>query len=293
MTPRTVSGTPLLRPALPRGLSGDQPVASEQDANPEDAVLVERRNGVGIVTLNRADAMNAINMAVRGGLTAACRALEADPSVRAVLFRADGRRGFCVGADIKEFRPVDSPVAARRVDPAIAYIDAVAALTKPTVAAIHGFCLGGGFEIALACDLRIASADAVFGLPEINLGLIPGAGGTQRLPRLIGVGRALDLMLTGERFTAEEALRLGVISRLAPSQDALAEQSVALAETIAAKSPTAAAYVKEAVLAGADLDLKAGIALEKNLFTLLLSTEDRMEAAAAFREKRRPVFTGR
>ncbi|CAO3435163.1 Enoyl-CoA hydratase (EC 4.2.1.17) [Azospirillum doebereinerae] len=268
-------------------------MASDPDVSPEDAVLVERRNGVGIVTLNRADAMNAINMAVRGGLTAACRELEADPSVRAVLFRAAGSRGFCVGADIKEFRPVDSPVAARRVDPAIAYIDAVAALTKPTIAAIHGFCLGGGFEIALACDLRIASADAVFGLPEINLGLIPGAGGTQRLPRLIGVGRALDLMLTGERFTAEEALRLGVVSRLTPSQEALAERSVALAETIAAKSPTAAAYVKEAVLAGADLDLKAGIALEKNLFTLLLSTEDRMEAASAFREKRRPVFKGR
>ncbi|SMH38052.1 enoyl-CoA hydratase/isomerase family protein [Azospirillum agricola] len=259
----------------------------------DGAVLVERRNGVGIVTLNRPDALNAINMAVRGGLTRACRALEADPEIRAVLIRAAGERGFCVGADIKEFRPVTSAVAARRTDPAIAYVEAVAALSKPTIAAIHGFCLGGGFEIALACDIRVASADALFGLPEINLGLIPGAGGTQRLPRLIGTGRALDLMLTGERFGAEEALRLGVVSRLAPSREALAEQSLALAETIAAKSPTAAAYVKEAVTTGADLDLKDGIALEKNLFTLLLTTEDRMEAAAAFREKRRPVFTGR
>ncbi|CAO3363551.1 enoyl-CoA hydratase/isomerase family protein [Azospirillum palustre] len=266
---------------------------TDQDTHGDDAVLVERRNGVGIVTLNRPDALNAINMAVRRGLTRACRDLEADPAIRTVLIRAAGERGFCVGADIKEFRQVDSAVSARRVDLGIAYIDAVASLTKPAIAAIHGFCLGGGFEIALACDIRIASADAVFGLPEVNLGLIPGAGGTQRLPRLIGTGRALDLMLTGERFGAEEALRLGVVSRLAPARQALDEQALALADAIAAKSPTAAAYVKEAVMNGADLDLDAGIALEKTLFTLLLTTEDRMEAAAAFREKRRPVFTGR
>ncbi|ALG72602.1 enoyl-CoA hydratase [Azospirillum thiophilum] len=267
------------------------PIAPESHGG--SAVLVERRNGVGIVTLNRPDALNAIDMAVRRGLTRACRDLEADPDIRTVLIRAAGARGFCVGADIKEFRQVESAVAARRVAPDIAYIDAVAALTKPAIAAVHGFCLGGGFEIALACDIRVASPDAVFGLPEVNLGLIPGAGGTQRLPRLIGSGRALDLMLTGERFGAEEALRLGVVSRLAPSREALDEQALALADAIAAKSPTAAAYVKEAVKNGADLDLAAGIALEKTLFTLLLTTEDRMEAAAAFREKRRPVFTGR
>ncbi|WP_448203799.1 enoyl-CoA hydratase/isomerase family protein [Azospirillum sp. sgz302134] len=268
-------------------------MAAEQDVRGEDAVLVERRGGVGVVTLNRPAAMNAINMAVRTGLTRACRDLEADPEVRAVLFRGAGTRAFCVGADIKEFRPVDSPVAARRSDPAVGYVDAVASLTKPTVAAIQGFCLGGGFEIALACDIRVASADALFGLPEINLGLIPGAGGTQRLPRLIGVGRALDLMLTGERFGAEEALRLGVVTRLAPSPEALTDLTLELAQGIAAKSPVAAAYLKEAVLAGTDLPLSDGIALEKTLFTLLLTTEDRMEAAAAFREKRRPVFKGR
>ncbi|MCW2241719.1 enoyl-CoA hydratase/isomerase family protein [Azospirillum canadense] len=268
-------------------------MTTDPESHGDTAVLVERRGGVGIVTLNRPEALNAINMAVRRGLTQACRDLDSDPEIRAVLIRAAGDRGFCVGADIKEFRPVDSAVAARRVDGSIAYVDAVAALTKPVIAAVHGFCLGGGFEIALACDIRIASADALFGLPEINLGLIPGAGGTQRLPRLIGAGRALDLMLTGERFGAEEALRLGVVSRLAPNRDALAEQALALADAIAAKPPTAAAFVKEAVTAGADLDLKAGIALERTLFTLLLTTEDRMEAAAAFREKRRPVFKGR
>ncbi len=268
-------------------------MADEQQAATEPAVLLERRGPVGVITLNRPDALNAINNAVRSGLTRACREAQADAAIRAVLLRAAGPRGFCVGADIKEFRPVDSLVAARRLDPELAYADAIAALTKPVVAAVHGFCLGGGFEIALACDIRVASSDAVFGLPEVNLGLIPGAGGTQRLPRLIGMGRALDLMLTGERLGAEEALRLGVVTRLAPSHEALAEQAMALAEAIAAKPPVAAAHVKEAVRAGMDLDLKAGLELERNLFTLLLSTEDRLEAAAAFREKRPPVFTGR
>ncbi len=266
---------------------------AEQNQAAQDAVSVERKGAVAVVTLNRPDAINALNDPLRTGLTRAFRDAETDPDVRVVLLRAAGQRGFCVGADIKEFRAPASLVGLRRGDPDRAYIDAIGRTTKPTIAAIHGFCLGGGFEIALACDLRIACVDAVFGLPEINLALIPGSGGTQRLPRLIGAGRALDLMLTGRRFDAEEAMRLGVVTRLAPSQDALSEQAEALARDIAEKSPTAAAYLKEAVLAGADLSLRDGIALERNLFTLLNSTEDRLQAAAAFREKRKPVFTGR
>lgn len=265
---------------------------AEQTLTAEDAVAIERKGAVAIVTLNRPDAINALNDALRAGLTRAFRDAEADPEIRVVLLRAAGDRGFCVGADIKEFRAPASLVAARRGDSARAYIDAIGRTTKPTIAAIHGFCLGGGFEIALACDVRIASDDAVFGLPELNLALIPGSGGTQRLPRLIGVGRALDLMLTGRRFAAAEALELGVVTRLAPSRDALFEQALALAEDIAGKSPTAVAYLKEAVLSGADLDLRDGLILERNLFTLLMSTEDRLQAAAAFREKRKPVFTG-
>ena len=267
-------------------------MGAEQNLTADEAVVVERAGVVGIVTLNRPDAINALNDALRCGLARAFREAEADPEIRVVLLRASGSRGFCVGADIKEFRSATSLIAARRVDSTCAYIDAIASTTKPIIAAIHGFCLGGGFEIALACDLRVASSDAVFGLPEINLALIPGAGGTQRLPRLIGTGRALDLMLTGRHFGAEEALRLGVITGLAASQETLFEQALAIAEEIARKSPTAAAYLKEAVLSGANLDLKDGLVLERALFTLLMSTDDRLEATAAFREKRKPFFTG-
>lgn len=257
------------------------------------AVAVELGGGVAVVTLNRPDAINALNDPLRVGLTRAFRDAEADPDVKVVVLRAAGERGFCVGADIKEFRPPVSLAASRRWSPDKAYIAAIGAVTKPTIAAIHGFCLGGGFEIAMACDLRVAAPDAVFGLPEVNLGLMPGSGGTQRLPRLIGPAMALDLMLTGRRFSAEEALSMGVVSRVVASRDVLFSEAKALAEEIAAKSPLATAFIKEAVHSGVDMSLNEGIRLERDLFTLLGSTEDKQEAAAAFREKRRPVFKGR
>ena len=160
-------------------------------------------------------------------------------------------------------------------------------------AAIHGYCLGGGLEISLACDMRVASPNAVFGLPETGLGLIPGGGGTQRLPRIIGLGRALDLLLTGDRIDAVEAHRIGLVSRLSASNDSLLDEVQILAERIASKPAAASAYVKEAARDGLELDLRAGLKLEKDLFVLLMSTEDRREAAAAFKEKRQPAFTGR
>lgn len=258
-----------------------------------DEVLIERKGAVAIVTLNRPDAINALNDGLRVGLTRAFQDAEQDGDIRVIVLCAGGERGFCVGADIKEFRPPASLIELRRGDATRAYIDAIGSISKPTVAAVHGYCFGGGFEIALACDIRIASVDAVFALPEIGLGLIPGSGGTQRLPRLIGTGRALDLMLTGRRFTAQEALELGVVTRLVADHEHLSAQALSLAEEIAAKPPAAAAYIKEAVLRGIDLSLRDGIALERSLFTLLNSTEDRLEAAAAFKEKRPPVFKGR
>jgi enoyl-CoA hydratase/carnithine racemase len=163
-------------------------------------------------------------------------------------------------------------------------------VAKPTIAAIHGFCLGGGFEIALACDLRVAAADAVFGLPEIGLGLLQGGGGTQRLPRLVGLGPALHLMLTGERFDAHEAWRLGIVARLAPDAASLSAEVQKLATSIAAKPPLAARFTKEAACAATTRDLQAGLRLERDLFGLLASTDDHQEALAAFREKRPPQF---
>ncbi len=258
-----------------------------------DAIKYERRENVAWVTLNRPDQINAINDGVRTGILQSMERADADNEVRAIVLMGAGPRGFCAGADIKEVRGPETPTEARRRMQRTSYLDALERVTKPTIAAIHGVCMGGGFEIALACDIRIASADAIFALPETGLGLIPGGGGTQRLPRIVGLGRALDLMLTGDRIDAPEALRIGAISRLVADNAQLAAEAEKVARRIGAKPPVATAYAKEAARSGIELDLKAGLQLERTLFTMLLTTEDRREAAAAFKEKRKPVFTGR
>ena len=257
------------------------------------AVRFEREDGVAIISLARAEAMNAVNDAIRIGLVRACEEAAADETIRAVLVRADGDRSFCVGADIKEQRPVQSQTETRNPPADRDYTLAIAAMGKPVVAAIHGFCLGAGLEIALACDIRVASLCASFGLPEVNLALIPGAGGTQRLTRLIGIGRALDMMMTGERVDAEKALAWGIISRLAEDRAAMEAEALRLARNLSAKPPVAIAYLKEAVKAGIDSSLNAGLARERDLFTLLRMTDDYREAAEAFKNKRPPVFQGR
>jgi enoyl-CoA hydratase/carnithine racemase len=259
----------------------------------EEAVRVERDGHVAVVTLNRPDAINAISQAMRRQLPAALQALEADDDVRAVVLTGSGPRGFCAGADIKEFAAAETSLQARRRLLQGGIQDAIERFSKPVVAAIHGFCLGGGLEIALACDIRIAAAGAQFGLPETGLGLIPGGGGTQRLPRIVGLGRALDLLLTGDRIDAAEAHRIGLVTRVVPEVADLLEEAMQVARRIAAKPPAASAAAKEAARVGSTLDLQAGLRLEKDLFALLLATEDKLEAAAAFREKRAPRFTGR
>lgn len=252
-----------------------------------EATLVERQEGVGWITLNRPDAINAINDAVRRELPAALREFDDDPRVRVIVLQGAGPRGFCAGADLKEQRPA-APAAAAPAG--ASWIEAFDQVRKPVIAAIHGYCLGGGLEIALACDLRLASADAVFALPETGLGLIPGGGGTQRLPRVVGLGRALDFLLSGERIDAGEAHRIGLITRLAPSREVLTEHADQLAKRLAQRPPTAMRYAKEAAKAGMELEIGAGFRLEQNLFSELLTSEERLEAAAAFREKRPPVF---
>jgi enoyl-CoA hydratase/carnithine racemase len=257
----------------------------------DGAVEIERRQGVAWITLNRPAAINAINDAIRAHVPVALQTLEDDPAVQVIVVRGAGERGFCAGADLKEKPAADNPLDARVLRARSTWIESFDRVAKPTIAAIHGFCLGGGLEIALACDLRIASADAVFALPETGLGLIPGGGGTQRLPRIIGLGRALDLLLSGERIDANEALRVGLISRLTPDRESLASQAAALAERIALRPPLATCFVKEAARAGVELNLAAGLRLERALFTMLLSSDERREALAAFREKRLPVFS--
>ncbi len=256
------------------------------------AIIVERRDGIALIGLNRPDRINAINDDIRRMLPAALAELDEDAAIKVIILHGSDARGFCVGADITEARAPQSAVATRRRNTRHAWIDAIDVVTKPLIAAVHGFCLGGGLEIALACDIRIASQDARFGLPETGLGLIPGAGGTQRLPRILGLGHALDLLLTGDRIDAAEAFRIGMVTRLVEDRAHLIDEAVALARRIALRAPAATAYVKEAARAGIELDLAAGLALERSLFALLTTTNDRAEAAQAFREKRPPVFTG-
>jgi enoyl-CoA hydratase/carnithine racemase len=257
------------------------------------SVRSERDGHIAIITLARPEALNAIDDSIRTGIVAACGSANADREVRVVLIRADGERAFSVGADVKEQRPAGTQIAARRLEPERDYPTAIAGIAKPVIAAIHGFCLGGGLEIALACDIRIASADASFALPEVNLGLIPGAGGTQRLPRLIGLGRALHMMLSGERIDARKALDYGLVTHVVADRGALDAAAVVLARAIAAKPPLALAFLKEAVHSGLDERLNSGLVLERDLFTLLLQTEDRLEALDAFKTKREPTFRGR
>jgi enoyl-CoA hydratase/carnithine racemase len=256
--------------------------------NSHKTVELEQRDSIAWITFNRTQALNAINEDMRRAVPPLMAELDSDASVRVIVIRGAGPRSFCVGADLKEQRSTE-----RQTGPAgPVWIEAFARVSKPTIASIHGYCLGGGLEIALACDLRIASTDATFGLPEPARGLIPGGGGTQRLPRLIGLGRALDLLLTAERIDAAEAHRMGIVSRLVPSAADLPQYTERLAARIAALAPLAVRLVKEAARGGIDLELAAGLKLESELFLRVLATQDRREAAAAFVEKREPVFTG-
>ncbi len=257
-----------------------------------DVVLMERKGAVAWITLNRPDAMNAINEAMRHRLPALLREADADPGIRATVIRGAGPRAFCAGADIKEFGPVDSPHAEREKRLRNYWPAVFLELRKPIIAAIHGFCLGGGLEMAVACDIRVASADASFGFPEPTRGIITGAGGSPRLARIVGQGRAMDMMLTCERLGAEEAHRIGLVTRLAPigEVDALAER---VAQAIGQVAPLATVATKEVLQRGSDLDLRSAIRLEMDVGASLLGTADRLEAAAAFREKRKPEFQGR
>jgi enoyl-CoA hydratase/carnithine racemase len=256
-----------------------------------EVVLAERHEAAALVTLNRPQAMNAISLEMRRVLADTIRALESDETVRAIVIRGAGERAFCAGADIKEFKATDSLHAARRLREPPGWNDLIAACSKPTIAAVQGVCLGGGLEIALACDIRIAAPEAIFGLPEVRLAIIPGAGGTQRLPRIVGVGHALRMILTGDQIDADEAWRIGLISEIVPRPE-LTERAMALAGRISAGGPLAIASAKEAVRRGFDMAISDGLRLEADLATMLTNTDDRLEGAAAFRERRKPAYRG-
>jgi enoyl-CoA hydratase len=256
------------------------------------AITYAAEDGVATVTLNRPDVHNAMNETMRRELTRCFDGLAVDEAVKVVVVTGAGERAFSAGADIREFVEPLVPVRFREQRRRLDFRQAMDRCPQPILAAINGFALGGGLELALACDIRVAAAGATLGLTEVNLAIIPGGGGTQRLPRLVGRGKALEMILTGARIPADEALRIGLVERVVPAGEAL-EVARELARTIAAKAPTALRYAKEAVVKGLELPLADGLRLEGDLSALLRTTEDRVEGAKAFLEKRAPRWTGR
>jgi enoyl-CoA hydratase len=256
-----------------------------------NVVLYERRGRVGLITINRPEKRNALDSQVRSAFVSAMETADGDADVRALIVTGAGEKAFIAGADIGEFEG-RSAVDQWRVMHGPTIFDAIERSPKPVIAAVNGFCLGGGMELALACDIRIASSVARFGQPEVNLGIIPGGGGTQRLPRVIGLGGALRLILTGEMIDAAEALRLRLVEEVTEPA-ALMERALAVGEMIASKSPVAITAAKEATRAALSLPLTDGLKLETTLFGLCFSSEDKSEGVRAFMEKRAASFTGR
>lgn len=255
-----------------------------------ELVLRERRGPVEILTLNRPDKRNALNAGLREALITALEEITADAGVRAIVLTGAGDKAFVAGADVTDFAGRDVAAQAATMRGRRVY-DVVAAVERPVIAAVNGACLGGGLELALACDIRIASETARFGQPEVNLGLIPGGGATQRLPRIVGMGAALRLILTGEPVDAAEALRIGLIEEITVP-DACVPRAVAVAERIARNSPVAVAAAKRATRAALGLPLSAGLDLERAAFLSCFGAADRTEGIAAFLEKRLPDFPG-
>jgi enoyl-CoA hydratase len=257
-----------------------------------ETLLVERDGAVAIVTINRPKVLNALNTATMEELAQAMQALGADEGVRAIVLTGSGEKSFVAGADINELA-VQTPVGGR--DHALRgqrVLDTIEQLGKPVVAAINGFALGGGCELAMACTLRVASETAKLGQPEINLGLIPGYAGTQRLTRLVGRGIALEILLTGDPISAAEAHRIGLVNRVVPAAE-LMNEARKLAQQLASKAPVAARFIIDAVNRGADLPLGHAQVYETTMFGLVSTTEDMREGTRAFLEKRKAEWKGK
>ncbi len=257
----------------------------------EQVVLKNIDGHVATLTINRPEKLNALNIATRSRIVEELNDLAANDDIRVVILTGAGEKSFVAGADIAEFEG-RSPVDQFRVMTDSSAFLAVDQFPKPIIAAINGFCLGGGCELALACDIRIASEKAKLGQPEINLGLLPGGGGTQRLPRLVGMGAALKMLYTGDFIRADEAYRIGLVDEVVPP-DQLVARAKELADTIASKSPVALRMIKQAVRTSARTSLDEGLKQEVTLFSLAFASEDKKEGVDAFLNKRQPTFTGR
>jgi len=257
-----------------------------------DNLLLERDGAVAVVTLNRPKVLNALNNQTLAELSACMADLKADAGVRAIILTGAGEKSFVAGADINELAalsPVEGQAHARRGQ---LIFDAIENLGKPVIAAINGFALGGGCDLAMACTMRLAADTARFGQPEVNLGLIPGYAGSQRLPRLVGKGIAMEILLTGDMVGAQRAYEIGLVNRVVPAADLMAEARK-LAQALAAKAPIALRFILDAVNQGLESPFAVGQYLETSLFGTIASSEDMREGTKAFLEKRRAEWQGK
>jgi enoyl-CoA hydratase len=256
-----------------------------------ETLLIESLDGIATITINRPDKRNALNAVVRREIVEVLDELRDDANARVIILTGAGDRAFIAGADISEFAE-RTAIEQRAAMTGRRLFEEIAAFPKPTIAMINGFALGGGCEVALACDLRIATRSAKLGQPEIRLGILPGGGGTQRLPRLVGPGRAMRLVLTGELIDATEAERIGLVDWVV-ADGTLRDRTMEIAITIAGYSPIALELAKTAIRVAMEAPLSAGLAHERELFVAAFASDDRVEGVRAFLEKREPRFTGR
>ena len=258
----------------------------------DDVLLVEEKDGICTLTLNRPGVMNSLNIALLFALREQIESLRFRSDVRVLIITGAGDKAFCAGADLKE-RVTLSPEQVKEYIHTIRdLMSTIEDLNKPVITAVNGVALGGGTELALASDIRIVSQTATMGLTETRLAIIPGAGGTQRLPRLVGKGKAKELIFTGRRIDSQEALEIGLANKICPP-DQLLEQCGAMAAMICEAGPVAIEQAKYAINYGLETDLHTGLAIESNAYWVCIPTEDRLEGLAAFREKRKPVYKGR
>jgi enoyl-CoA hydratase len=261
-----------------------------------ETILYQTRDRIAFVTFNRPDSLNAMNRQMTRELVDVCQQVEEDGGIRVAIFTGAGEKAFSAGMDLKERAETSfSPIERRQqklTNKIYTQARAVAAITKPTIAAIRGYCVGGGLEFALACDLRVAAQDAKLGLTEVRRGIIPGAGGTQRLTRAVGVTKAMEMCLTGDTVSGLEAKALGLVNDAVPSADVL-KAAEDLAGRILKGAPMSVAFIKEAIKKGVELPLEEGLRLEADLSALIGSTEDAKEGPRAFAEKRPPVWKGK
>ena len=261
-------------------------------AEGEDFLTLHVEGGLAILTVNRPRVLNSLSIAVLEEMRKALRQLAQDRTVRVVVLTGAGDKAFIAGADIQEMLALTTTGMREFSRLGQEVTNLLQAMSKVTIAAINGYALGGGFELALACDIRIASDEAQLGLPEVSLGIFPGFGGTQRLPRLIGRGRAAELIFTGERIDAAEALRIGLVNRVVPSEKLL-DEAKGLAAQILARAPIAVRHAKEALNRAEETPLQEGLQYERESFGLTAATKDREEGMRAFVGKRKPRFEGK